>query len=389
MADENPWRSVFADPSSAFRARKRADEIKADCVVSLDANVLLAPYRIASEPFQKIVEVYNQLAVADRLIVSGQAAREFLRHRNAAIVQAIDGISNDLSKQPHSPERIALLESIPEYAQALVIRRDISQKHTEQKQLLEAVQQKLREWESTDPVMDAYRQILSSNIRDLDLEAESKAIGDFKLRRAAKIAPGWKDDGPGDYVIWRTLLQEVAVKQRHLIFVTLEKKEDWWDRDKAHEQPIFAKRELVEEYFSASSGHEFHLLDLSDFLKLMQVDPATVEAVEAVQASGLGWTSESSSPLPQRLVPNVAIYDFSMGSNFTGSNPAGPHTLRALSTRFAVGEIYEGSHTEGARRAVVVEIMDDGGRGKLRFIDNGEEFTALWADLHGSWRRIL
>jgi PIN like domain len=383
MADNNPWRSVFADPSSAFRARKPADEIKADCMVSLDANVLLEPYRIATEPFQKIVEVYEKLAAEGRLIISGQAVREFLKSRNAVIVEAIEGISNDMSKEPPSLKRIALLESIPEYVQVLAKRREIREKHAEQKKLLEAVQQKLRAWDSTDPVMDAYRQILSSNIRDLDLETESQAIGEFKSRKAAKIAPGWKDDGPGDYVIWRTLLQEVAVKQKHLIFVTLEKKEDWWDR--AHQQPIFAKRELVEEYFSASSGHEFHLLDLSDFLKLMKVDPATVEAVEAVQASRLGWTSESSSPLPQRLVPNVAIYDFSMGMS-----PAGPQTLRALSTGFAVGEIYDNYADGGARRAVVVGIMDDGLKGKLRFIDNDEEFTAHWGDLQaGSWRRVL
>jgi hypothetical protein len=58
--------------------------------------------------------------------------------------------------------------------------------------------------------------------------------------------------------------------------------------------------------------------------------------------------------------------------------------------RFAVGETYEGDFPGGAGRAVVVEAMDDGRKGKLRFTDNGEEFTTLWAELHqaGKWCRI-
>jgi hypothetical protein len=110
---------------------------------------------------------------------------------------------------------------------------------------------------------------------------------------------------------------------------------------------------------------------------------AVVEARSRESQATFGWVSDW--PLPQRLVPNPMIYDSAMG----GSRGPPPVLMDSI-MRFAVGETYEGDFPGGVRRAVVLEIMDEGRKGKLRFTDNGEEFTTLWAELHqaGKWRRI-
>jgi hypothetical protein len=257
MADKNHWREVFADPKSAFRTRKTAKEIIAECLVSLDANVLLAPYRIPSEPFHKIVGVYKRLAEAGRLIVTGQAAREFLKHRNSVIASAIEKLNKDVNRQLPGFENIALLKSISEYERVLAIRDEIRRKYDEQRELLKRVGDELRGWECNDPVIAAYGEILSPYIQDLDQNEENEAIGQSKARKAEKIAPGWKDDGPGDFIIWKTLLKKVAPKRRDLIFVTSEKKDDWWD--KVQQEPYLPSANLSKNTLPQVSDMNFIL----------------------------------------------------------------------------------------------------------------------------------
>lgn len=114
--------------------------------------------------------------------------------------------------------------------------------------------------------------------------------------------------------------------------------------------------------------------------QVAEANNAIADARNRENIASLGWFSDWS--LPQRLVPNPAIYGTSTAET--------PLALRESTMRFSVGETYEGDFPGGARRAVVVETMDDGRKGKLRFTDNGEELPVLWVELHqaGKWHRI-
>ena len=48
--------------------------------------------------------------------------------------------------------------------------------------------------------------------------------------------------------------------------------------------------------------------------------------------------------------------------------------------RFAVGQAFE--RIVDGRQVVIVEIRDDGRAGLIRFVDNGHEQWALWAQFH-------
>jgi hypothetical protein len=57
------------------------EEIRDNCVVILDANVLLLPYKLGTQSLDELRKVYGALATADRIFLPGQAVREFLKNR--------------------------------------------------------------------------------------------------------------------------------------------------------------------------------------------------------------------------------------------------------------------------------------------------------------------
>jgi hypothetical protein len=57
--------------------------------------------------------------------------------------------------------------------------------------------------------------------------------------------------------------------------------------------------------------------------------------------------------------------------------------------RFYRGEIYECETADGSRKAMVVDLADDGRKATLRPFNGGAEFTASWAEFcaTGMWKR--
>ncbi|MDG0810611.1 PIN domain-containing protein [Cohnella rhizosphaerae] len=89
------------------------------------------------------------------------------------------------------------------------------------------------------------------------------------------IPPGYKDsikddDDPtgtrkyGDLVLWKQVLHQATVKNKNIIFVTRDVKEDWWQLDKDG-KPVEARKELVQE-FREKTRNNLILVTLSNFL---------------------------------------------------------------------------------------------------------------------------
>ncbi len=78
------------------------------------------------------------------------------------------------------------------------------------------------------------------------LEAAKK---EAKRRAEAGIPPGYKDktkpDPTGDYLVWRQLMDEAAQRKLPVVFITDDRKEDWYRRE--HGLTLGARHELREE----------------------------------------------------------------------------------------------------------------------------------------------
>ncbi|MFN3890669.1 MAG: PIN-like domain-containing protein [Beijerinckiaceae bacterium] len=283
-----PLVTCFPDAAAIFkRTFKSVAEIKGDCLVALDTNVLLAPYSLSKEPLTQIEQTYEMLVKHERLVVPGQVAREFARNRSTKLGELLKSLQDQKSKITAPIEkRYEFLKSIPAYSEALKLAEEIGAKQKELTKKIGDVADQLRTWDLSDPVWLIYRRLFAGSVRELSQDALRDLGTELKHRSTHSIPPGYKDagkpdEGAGDLIIWKTLLELGAEKKRDLVLVTLDQKTDWWSQSGG--APLFPRFELVEEYAAASDGATLHLLLFSEFLSVFGAGGAVVEEVQLVE----------------------------------------------------------------------------------------------------------
>jgi hypothetical protein len=91
---------LYPDAAALFSHQQASLEvIIEDCIVILDANVLLWPFELENASVEDIAKVYKTLAAQNRLVVPGQAAREYYKHRSQKVA-ALTGIWRAPSYEP-------------------------------------------------------------------------------------------------------------------------------------------------------------------------------------------------------------------------------------------------------------------------------------------------
>ncbi|MYS81052.1 hypothetical protein GTZ85_12740 [Streptomyces sp. SID5474] len=91
---------------------------------------------------------------------------------------------------------------------------------------------------NTDPVIRKLEPLLDGRVgRPFDEQRHAEEIARAKERADARIPPGYKDfedgkkgdaEAAGDYLVWRQLLDEALDRKTDVLFVTRDRKEDWW-----------------------------------------------------------------------------------------------------------------------------------------------------------------
>ncbi|MDH5924529.1 PIN domain-containing protein [Vibrio splendidus] len=301
-----------------FRSFKKpsAEELKElweNAVFVLDTNVLHSVYRYQSETCEEVLTLMEQLQ--DRIWIPYHVALEFHRNRlsviggqhkkfddtRQAIEKAVEALGKDLNKlqlkKRHShinPD--PLLDGIKKLTKDYMVKLD------EQ----EASSLKI---ESEDHLLGRIESILNGRVGDKPESEAIKKIMDLgKGRYKSLIPPGYKDavkekesdnkysyDGVeyerqfGDLIVWNQLI-EYADKQdkKHLIFVTDDNKEDWWQITKGKTTGF--RVELINEIYSKTGLVCFNAYSLSGFLanaKQFLQESVSEEAIEEVKLTSV------------------------------------------------------------------------------------------------------
>lgn len=285
-----PLQFSFPDAAAIFSAQYKAvDEIKTDCLVGLDTNVLLAPYSLGSKGLAGIKQTYEDLLAKERLIIPGQVAREFARSRSVKLGEITKALQDQSSRAAAPMREVTdFLSYVDGYQRATQLSRQIAELCVAYQKEIDRVVKTIRAWRSDDPVSEMYRQVFPRAVVDLNLsEEEQKAFAEeLKYRYEHSIPPGFNDrakvdGGAGDLLIWKTILKVASEKQRDLVFVTVDQKNDWWVQ--SANGPFQPRCELMEEYRRASHGRTLHLLVFSDFLSVFGAKEEVVSEVRKVE----------------------------------------------------------------------------------------------------------
>lgn len=152
---------------------------------------------------------------------------------------------------------------------------------------------------TNDEILD-FIQELSDNKTGGPLSQEElqKTVLEGESRYEKEIPPGYKDgkkDGSGDpyrkfgdLIVWKQLISKCKNEKKSLIFVTDDKKEDWWTEQNG--RTIGPRTELREEFIQ-NTGHDFWMYTVDHFIeevakqgKQTAVSETVLEEIRTVRA---------------------------------------------------------------------------------------------------------
>jgi hypothetical protein len=290
--------SVYPEAGAIFSFQPEPlQRILSGCLVVLDTNVLLIPYNTGKDSLEQIRRTYSVLTSQRRLIVPGQAAREFARIRPEKLRAVFQQLSRkrDISiKRQEYP----LLESVPEYQEVVRVEQELETLISGYRKKLGFLLDTISAWHWNDPVSVLYRDLFGKDVIYDPDDAREGVLEDLEHRRTHKIPPGYKDAGKddggvGDLLIWRTVLELGKSREMHVVFVSGDEKADWWYQ--SENQALFPRFELIDEFRRASAGKTLHIISFADLLKSFGASEEVVQEVRNEEIAGMEGSGGSPS----------------------------------------------------------------------------------------------
>jgi hypothetical protein len=283
-----------------------------------DANVLLDLYRYDTPTRNDLLSVLGRLG--DNLWVPHQVLLEFWRNREGVLQDPrdTDKTQDELSKLSNRGQA-----TIREWAKRVRLPEQRADELSETlSKAFSAVIEGVAELATDDgrefardtgkdPVLAGLAPILQGRCGPaLNDQDRAEAVKEAQERGKTRRPPGWKDMGPqgkgspGDYLIWVQVLQEARRRQRDVLLVTADVKEDWWR--KAHGELRGPLPELVEEMRQATGVRLFMLRPDSLLVHARQALQVEVrdESVEDIERVA---SEQASANLTKQPLRSVAV----------------------------------------------------------------------------------
>ena len=239
-------------------------EIWANGVFVFDANTLLNMYRYSDTTRDALFSQFER--IKERVWLPHQAGVEFFRNRISVIAdqkKTYDDMKRELTsiKRQFSTERGHPFISADS---AIELEGTI----TKIEQELDASGQTIEQRMTQDEVLDRLAKIFDQRLGNEFDEDTMKALfeeGEDRYNR--KVPPGYMDASKvkdpqtsddkwrlyGDFVLWRQTLEMAKAEDKHVVFVTDDRKEDWWLEKSG--KTISPRPELIAEFNKFTGNH--------------------------------------------------------------------------------------------------------------------------------------
>lgn len=312
-SDNLDLEASFPEAHEVFAPYGIAISADESVLVMLDTNVLLLPYQTTQDDLAAIGVVYDRLAAANRLFIAGRAAREFAKHRDRKLAEMVKTIGDIKSRLPNMDKRLSpLLVGLDGYPELEAAHDELMTAKTSYSKALEPLIKTIRDWKGNDPVSTMYARLFTA-ARIVEAKGSKDDLqAEWKRRSDTKQPPGYKDSskldgGIGDFLIWKSALTLAESQKKDLVFVTNEKKPDWFIRSNG--EPLYPRLELVDEYRRHSDGKRVRLCSLHQLLREMNVDEKVVEEVRSAEVVANSSPSVVSSH--RRLISGQQTINYS------------------------------------------------------------------------------
>lgn len=233
------------------------NKIWKDALIVVDTNILLNLYRYSEDTKKELIKILKECK--KRLWVPYQVIKEYFNNRDKVIVSSYDDYNKlinhikssiDDAKNEINQKKSKQLKCKDDICKILEqAARDVEQKLKEE---MEEKNPKIQEQETEKMII----QLFNNCIGDRFTEEEYEKVKEEGIRRfKEQIPPGYKDaekEENGDYYIFHDMMKKAKEKDRSIIFVTDDVKEDWFNI--INKEKRGGRYELLNEFFKETGN---------------------------------------------------------------------------------------------------------------------------------------
>jgi hypothetical protein len=223
-------------------------------ILTVDTNVLLDLYRYHEQTREQLLISIE--AFKGRVWLAHQASEEFIRNRTTVIAGAAKTFK-DAAKTVDVLRSAAQTASDTLAGYRLVPRPLIEAVKSATTKAIEEAIASLTQAEGAypnyfrdDPILERLLSLFDGAVGQPPTPDELDALHkEGEIRKVSQIPPGYLDkdkDGSrpyGDFILWRQMLLHAKERQLPIVFVTSERKPDWWEEHSG--KRIGPRRELL------------------------------------------------------------------------------------------------------------------------------------------------
>ena len=236
-----------------------------------DTNVFLNLYRYSKKTRETMFKAFADLK--DRIWMPNHVAHEIMNNRCEVIAETCDRydlinkeIENFITK---CKEGLRLTDQDQEITDLQKYLTDWLKQNQKKNQLVKNF--------SDDAVLEQLLTVFDGKVGNaLDEKTINEIKNEGEKRFEQQIPPGYKDyntktkgekdnNAFGDLIVWKEILDFSAKNEKDIIYVTNDKKEDWWYSVKG--KTVGPRIELKKE-FGQETSRKFHMYTMSSFISL-------------------------------------------------------------------------------------------------------------------------
>lgn len=269
-------------------------------IFCFDANSILNLYRYSENTRNDFINALE--SIKERLFVPYQAAFEFQSNR-LGVINGTKSAYKKIEEAYIQNFETTITKQLNGFKRHPALNLDSLKKLNDD--FLSKVSKELEKQEKTHPDFDSDDSILYSITElfencigeDMSKEDLRKIFDEGKNRYSEKLPPGYMDledkkgkgerNIYGDLIIWKQLIEYTKKAKKPIIFVTDDRKEDWWTIEGG--KTIRPREELIKEFYDLT-GIRILIYNADNFLQfakerklLPEINEKTLEEIKEIR----------------------------------------------------------------------------------------------------------
>lgn len=276
-------------PGYSKKSEAEIKQIWEDGTIMFDANVLLNLYRYSNETRKTIIDLISKFK--KKIWLPHQAALEYNRNRYEVIADQEKAYKEFTDKITQIQKDLQSTSKPPFLSE--IVHKDLNNVFEKVNSEVEESIDKYCGYLKTDPIYEELSNLFENRISEAYDEKKLEVLyEEGKKRFEKKIPPGYEDeknkDGNrkyGDFILWSQVIDKAKETKSSIIFITDERKKDWWWKIKDGRN-MGPRQELTEE-INLKANVDFHMYSSERFLSYGQnflEEQVNQEALKEIKA---------------------------------------------------------------------------------------------------------